>query len=270
MAEAIARRAYVDGRYGQVHYYHSGEPGNAIPLLCLHMSPYSGMVYENFVAAMGAQRFTMAVDTPGFGNSAAPGSQPEIADYAAVMGDVLDELAITEVHVMGYHTGSSIACELARQRPDQVRRLVLVSAPVWTAAEREAVAHRVRPQVLNEDGAHLRAYWQEAVHYSMPGRTLAMLGRTFPERLLNPGIIHWGHLAASRYDLADVLDTIDKPILVLNPDDDLHQQTARASGYLQSAASRIETLPDWGHGFLDVKTAEAALLVDQFLVATGQ
>jgi pimeloyl-ACP methyl ester carboxylesterase len=265
MLDSSARRAYVPGRYGQVHYYQGGQPGAATPLVCLHMSPYSGMVYENFVATMGAQRLTLAVDTPGFGNSAAPSAEPEIAGYAAAVGDVLDALDISEVHIMGYHTGSSIACELARQRPAQVQRLVLVSAPIWTVAERERVAHRVQPQVLSEDGSHLRAYWQEAVHYSMPGRTLEMLGGTFPERLLNPAIIHWGHLAASRYSLADGLGEIDKPVLVLNPDDDLHEQTARAGAYLKNPASRIEPLPGWGHGFLDVKTTEAAALVDQFL-----
>lgn len=267
MSELATRRDYVPGRYGQVHYYQGGQSSSATPLVCLHMSPYSGMVYENFVATMGSNRLTLAIDTPGFGNSAIPSAEPEIADYAAAVGDALDALDISKVHVMGYHTGSSIACELARQRPAQVQRLVLVSAPAWTAAEREKVAHRVQPQVLSEDGSHLRAYWQEAVHYSMPGRTLAMLGRTFPERLLNPAVIHWGHLAASRYSLVDSLGEIDKPVLVLNPDDDLHEQTARAGAYLNNADSRIEPLPGWGHGFLDVNTADAVALVDQFLTA---
>ena len=261
------RRAYAEARFGQIHYYMSGDSPGSIPLLCLHMSPYSGMIYERFVAAMGPHRRTLAMDTPGFGNSARPPTEPGIADYAAAAGDLLDTLAIPKAHVMGYHTGSSIACELARQRPEQVARLVLVSAPVWTPSERAKVVHRTEPQVLTEDGSHLRNYWQEAVYHSMPGRTLDMLGRTFPERLLNPGTIHWGHLAASRYALDEVLGTIDKPILVLNPEDDLRNQTDRAAAYLGHAGSKIVPLDGWGHGFLDVKTTEAVAMVDEFLKA---
>jgi len=256
--QAVVRRHYISGREGQIHYYSSPDRQAGVPLLCLHMSPHSASIYENFVAAMGARRLTIAVDTPGFGNSYIPNHEPEIADYAAAMGDVLDALEIANVNVMGYHTGSSIALELARQRPTQVQRLVLVSAPIWSAEERALVAHRTVPQVVSADGSHLQHYWQEAVSYSMPGRSLEMLGRVFPERLLNPATIHWGHRAASRYSVEAALAEVTKPILVLNPDDDLHQQTLRAETLLQHPDSRIHALPGWGHGFLDVKTTEAA------------
>jgi len=214
---------------------------------------------------MGTRRLTIAVDTPGFGNSDVPLEEPAIADYAAAMGNVLDGLEISKINVMGYHTGTSIAVELARQRPAQVERLVLVSAPIWTAAERAEVSHRTDPQPISEDGSHFQRYWQEAVSFSMAGRGLEMLARIFPERLLNPATIHWGHQAASRYALQEALPDVDKPILVLNPDDDLTQQTQRAKAFLQHPDSRIHDLPGWGHGFLDVKTAEAADLVDGFL-----
>ena len=264
----IVRRGFASSGDSQVHYYRSGERAAGVPLLCLHMSPHSAMVYENFVAAMGARRFTVAADTPGFGNSDVPAREPSIADYARAMGDLLDELDISTINVMGYHTGTSIAVELARQRHAQVQRLVLVSAPIWTPAERAAVVHRTRPQPIDEDGSHLQRYWQEAVGFSMAGRSLEMLARTFPERLLNPATIHWGHQAASRYALQDVLGAIDKPILVLNPDDDLTEQTQRAATFLRHPASRVKALPGWGHGFLDVKTAQAVDLVDAFLTAS--
>ena len=267
MTKRVVRRDFANGGGGQLHYYWCGDRQAGVPLLCLHMSPHSALIYENFVAAMGNQRLTLAVDTPGFGNSDVPLEEPAIADYAAAMGDVLDALKLTKIHVMGYHTGTSIAVELARQRPAQVQRLVLVSAPIWTAAERALVEHRTHPQPISEDGSHLQRYWQEAVSFSMPGRSLEMLGRIFPERLLNPATIHWGHQAASRYSLQTTLVEVNKPILVLNPDDDLTEQTQRAQAYLRHPDSRIHDLPGWGHGFLDVKTDAAAELVNDFLSA---
>ena len=131
------RKGYADGRFGQIHYRIS-QPALAAghpPLLCFHMSPNSGRIYETFLKHMGADRFAVAPDTPGFGDSDPPATQPAIADYAAAMGDLMDALGFATVDVMGYHTGSETCIELALQRPQQVRRLVLVSAPIFTAAQ---------------------------------------------------------------------------------------------------------------------------------------
>ena len=105
-----ARRAYVDGRYGQTDHRFSEPPERSgkRPLLLFHMSPYSSLIYENFVLEMGKDRLTIAIDTPGFGASDAPPPLPEIADYAAAMGDVMGRLDLRDVDLMGYHTGSRL------------------------------------------------------------------------------------------------------------------------------------------------------------------
>lgn len=78
------------------------------PLILFHMSPYSGVIYENLMADLGRDRVVIAVDTPGFGNSDAPLVPPTIQQYAAAMGDLLDGLKLRGVDVMGYHTGSKL------------------------------------------------------------------------------------------------------------------------------------------------------------------
>ncbi|MBX3694488.1 MAG: hypothetical protein KF790_04895 [Steroidobacteraceae bacterium] len=52
--------------------------------------------------------------------------------HVRIAGQAPHALAPGEFDVMGYHTGSKIAVELARQRPAQVRHLVLMSTPVYT------------------------------------------------------------------------------------------------------------------------------------------
>jgi pimeloyl-ACP methyl ester carboxylesterase len=137
------RRAYLDGRFGQVHYRIAQPAADAgrLPLLCFHMSPHSGRVYQNFIAAMGVGRLAVAPDTPGFGESDAPASPPGIEDYAAAMGDLIDALGFRQVDLIGYHTGSETAVALALARPSQVRRVVMISAPIFTDQELGELCH---------------------------------------------------------------------------------------------------------------------------------
>jgi pimeloyl-ACP methyl ester carboxylesterase len=127
------RRMYVDCRYGQLHlrsaFASNGGFDELTPLVCLHQSPMSSRVFEGFLRLMGNDRSAYAPDTPGFGASDAPASQPGVADYAAAIGDALDHLRLRKVDLLGYHDGSSIAAELATTRPEQVRRVVMIGTP---------------------------------------------------------------------------------------------------------------------------------------------
>ncbi len=266
MCAASVERQYVDSRFGQSHLYRAGpvQDSGRAPLMCFHMSPWAAVYYQTFLAEMGKDRLAIAVDTPGFGNSDAPPSTPQIADYAAAMGDVVDALGIETLNVLGDHTGAKVALELARQRPDQVQRLIMLSLAVWTDEE---IAHRTAegPHEIHKDGSHLVSSWVGMVEMSMEGRSLAMLGDIFYARHLHHRTAHWGHVAAAGYRAKDALAQVNKPIMILNPEDDLFTVTPRAKAYLTHPESHIRDLPGWGYGFLDVKTAEVAALTRAFL-----
>ena len=70
-------------------------------------------------------------------------------------------------------------------------------------------------------------------------------------------------MAAFDYPVAERLQQVTQPILVLNPEDDLHEQSLRAGNIMQNGS--IKELPGWGHGFLEIHTAEAAQIVRDFL-----
>jgi pimeloyl-ACP methyl ester carboxylesterase len=83
------------------------------------------------------------------------------------------------------------------------------------------------------------------------------------ERMRRFRTSNWGFRAAFNYDLSKTLPLVNQPILVLNPQDDLWDQTPKAKQYLKNG--HIHDLPGWTHGHLDAHTQEMAAIVREFL-----
>jgi pimeloyl-ACP methyl ester carboxylesterase len=262
-------KGYLEGPNGQIHFRRSLETGPADEcLICFHMSPYSSVIYERLIEVSRAQKKdVIAIDTPGFGNSDPTKLQPTINDYAATMISFIDQFKIQKVNLMGYHTGSKIALEVANQIQKKIGKIILVSAPIFNDQEiLKMKDHYLKnDKILSADGSHLLHAWNEAKYWSMDGRSDLDIANTFHARLINPKISWWGHNAAFNYDSSKAIEKVKCPILILNPGDDLHEFTPRAKDYLQHQDSKILDLKSWSHGFLDVKTEEAAEIIFSFL-----
>ena len=259
-------RRFIDGADGQVHI-HAAEPSqvSAAPLVCFHMSPNSGRIWHALIGEMSRDRVAVAPDTPGFGESDAPKTAPEIEDYARAMAGVIETLGLGQVDVMGYHTGSITCAELALQRPDLVRRVVMVSAPVFSDEELVRFRESYAPRPLNEDGSHIVERWQNMIGFYNARVPPEVLDRNFAESLRGGPVSWWGHRAAFNYPFGERLPSVTQPILVINPDDDLAEQTPRAGPLMQNG--RIHNIEDMGHGFLDIMTPEIGSLLRAFLDA---
>ncbi|MBP01599.1 MAG: hypothetical protein CMM25_02155 [Rhodospirillaceae bacterium] len=260
------KRYYVDGRFGQIHYRLARpQRSTKLPLICLHMSPYCSVIYENLIRELSSDRICIAMDTPGFGGSDAPDFSPTIGDYALALKDFIDSLDFAEVDLLGYHTGGKIALEVAINFPDLVRKVILVSAAIWPAAQREKLRALYSRSNISHDGSHIVNWWKSAINWSMRGRSLESINKVFWSRTLNPEISWWGHHAAINYSTKIALQKVLHPVLVLNPEDDLWEHTALAKALLTNPKSSVHDLPGWSHGFLDVKTEEVASIVRSFL-----
>ncbi len=262
--KAAVRRGYVDVAHGQVHVRIAGDGRtDRPPLVCLHMSPASGLVYERFAEVAGADRTVVAPDTPGFGASDPLPAYPSIGDYADVVAEVVTTMRLeTPVDLLGYHTGSFTAVELALRRPDLVRRVVAVSMPLFTPGELERFRRLYsREPIFTADGERLRDRWRWFVEFFGVGRdnTVEQAATIFYARLSGGERHWWGHRAAFGYDVVPVLERLSVPVLVLNLADDLTEQTRRAAPHLRSG--RVEERPEWTHGFLDNHTVAAATAI---------
>ena len=127
------RKMYVDCRFGQLHMHtsfpSSGGFDELTPLVCLAPPNQTGRLYRPVLRDLGRDRSVYAPDLPGAGESDMPDHAPTIADFAAACTDLLDSLRLKQVDVMAYQAGSLAAIEFALARPQQVRRVALISVP---------------------------------------------------------------------------------------------------------------------------------------------
>jgi pimeloyl-ACP methyl ester carboxylesterase len=109
--------------------------GHGEPLVLVHGIGSQRQVWSPVLDALAAERDTIAVDLPGFGESPldAPGALTP-ADHARAVARLLDELNLEAAHMAGNSLGGGVALELARM--GRARSATALS-PVgfWTARE---------------------------------------------------------------------------------------------------------------------------------------
>ncbi len=262
---AEVKRGFGVYSHGQMHYRITvpEQPGR-MPLMCLHMSPSSSRVYERLLSYLGTDRIGIAPDTPGFGESDPPPYPLEISDFAKANFGLLDQFGIADsVAVLGYHTGSLTACEMARQQPRRVRRLILISAPLFSETGLEQLKRAYAPKEVSEDGGHLTAIWRELRTWSDERQSLEDTMEHFAKHLRGGSRSAWGVQAAFDYKLQETLPLLFQPLLLLNPEDDLHENSRQAASLIRNG--RVHELPRCSHSFLDIATEEVAALIRQFL-----
>jgi len=260
-------RGYTDGPYGQIHYrIVKPSTPTAIPQLALHASPLSGIVFDNWLREIGRDRLALAPDTPGYGGSDPPPNPVGIPEFADAMIAFLDNFGIEQVDVMGYHTGSLTSVDLATRYPERIRKVILISAPIFDEniiAEYRERIYQAPPKfedMLATTAKNIRANGK-GMFQDVP--TDERFADISIERIRQYRTNNWGFRAAFSYDLRTALSKVEQPTLVLNPEDDLWELTPAAIPFLKNG--RIHDLPGWTHGHLDAHTAEMAAVVRAFL-----
>ena len=135
------RRMYIDCRYGQLHltasYPSSGGFDEASPLVFLHAEDGTGTDFNRCAALLGADRSVYAPDLPGSGGSDAPKGRMAVAGLALAIVDLLEQLRLRRVDLVGCGRGALVAFELAATRPQEVRRLIVAGSQQPTTAIRQ-------------------------------------------------------------------------------------------------------------------------------------
>ena len=259
------RRAFTDTRLGQLHY-RVAQPvspaGMATPLVLLHQTPLSGRMFSEFLPVIARDRTVYVPDTPGYGESDSPGTRPTFETYGAALADFISDIG-EPVDLLGYHTGAGLAIEIAHRYPERVRRVILVSIPLLTDAQRARFSQPPAASSIREDGSHLLDMWQSTMSVRPPGQSLEEAARLVAEKQRSLTHTEWALTALAGYPLGLRLSQLAQPTLILRPRDGLWEQTGQAAKLVPSA--QIIERSDWSYGLFDAYPEEIAELLARFL-----
>ena len=265
---SLVKRHFTDGPYGQIHFRQAGERHSAkAPVMCLHMCPKSSVEFAPIVASLGDSRLVVAPDYPGHGESAPPPANPSVTinDYARSMWAVADALKLTDFDLIGSHTGSMVAAAMAIQRPNAIRRIIMISAVVLTPDEVKAYQNMLQPIPLDVAGTRFQKLWELFMQHRGPGVTLQMAAESMAEALRGGDAYEWGHIAAFNAvpDYIKQISRLTQPITLVNTHDGLEVATRRAIPLIKNGI--IIEKSDWSFGFMTTETKAATELFQTVL-----
>jgi pimeloyl-ACP methyl ester carboxylesterase len=246
--------------------------GTGAPLVLLHALGLSRRSWDPVLPVLAARFDVIAVDLPGFGESAPrpePGEVPPAA-LAQSVADLLDDLGISAPHVVGNSIGGWVALELASRRP--VASLTLLSpAGLWR--QNPPLYDRISLRASRWLARHASGLLGRLVAYRL-GRTL-VLGQTHghPMRLsaeyARAAVTELGRCPGFDAALAGTAKRhfvatgpITAPVTVaFGSRDLLLRRGSRRLGQLPPQ-TRTEALPGCGHvPITDDPAAVAALII---------
>ena len=120
---------WLQSSVGQVHYI---DEGSGPPILFLHGNPTWSFLYRGVVIRLRKRFRCIAVDYPGFGLSAHPYQYGYTAgEHADVVTELVRELALDDLTLMGQGWGGSIGVRLALNESKRMRALVMGNTWYW-------------------------------------------------------------------------------------------------------------------------------------------
>src|SRR5215510_5370012 len=99
--------------------------GDGIPLLLVHGLMATGAMYEPVLPALANRYHIILPDLRGHGRSGALPGPYTVEQLVHDLAQLLDDLQIDAVHVLGYSQGGTVAQQFAHDYPKRVRGLVL-------------------------------------------------------------------------------------------------------------------------------------------------
>ncbi len=158
----MIRREFIQVAGHEIHYRIAG---SGPPIVLLHDSPRSSVLHLPQLEHFADEFTVIALDTPGYGNSAALPREPrpEIGDFADSLAATLAALKIERCAIYGFHTSSKIALEFAVRHPQRVALAVMdgLNLPPGGPGD-EFITRYMKPFEVSDDGSHLTTAWSRA------------------------------------------------------------------------------------------------------------
>ena len=149
--------------------------GTGTPVLLLHGVPETSSCWRDLAPQLAVGRRVLAPDLPGLGGSTFTGPY-DAQTLAAELATLIEaEVPGGRVDVVGHDWGGVLGLQLAADRPDLVRRLVVANAP-WREVPMLRAAHigffalPIAPELLFRLGGRRVVELMLSIGWKAPGR----------------------------------------------------------------------------------------------------
>ena len=247
--------------------------GDGPPLLLIEGLGFASWMWFKQLPAFAERYQVVTFDNRGVGDSDKPNEPYSIAQMADEAAAVLEQLDLGPAHILGVSMGGMVAQELALQRPELVRGLVLACTTLGgraatpmslsTMSSMLAVRQDLPPEealLLNMKYLVSEAYFERAQDE---------LRHIVTWRLANPTPREaWRRqwMAGAAHDAAGRASQIRAPTLVLHGDEDRVVPAENASATVERISNaRLQVFQGGGHLFFIEQAARFNRAVLRFL-----
>lgn len=141
----------------RLHVEESGVDDAAAFFVLVHGIGVSTRYFRPLMYGLSRHGRVISIDLPGFGTSSRPKQSLDMADFARVVGEALQQLHVSRAVLVGHSMGCEIVAELSVQQPDIAQGLILIGPTV--DPDKRSFVHYVVMLLHNTLHEPLRVTW---------------------------------------------------------------------------------------------------------------
>lgn len=242
-------------------------------MVLIHGTGANADIWGHALALIAAKHRVIAYDRRGFSRSLANPVRDWSLHYSDAI-ELIERLGAQPATLVGWSSGGPIALEVARQRPDLVKALVLLEAAMPLVATLTLSGLRLllqgkAIQLIRGDREAARWFYRWATSYRSGGNSFDLMSADLQEAELANATSAMREIEGARRGAQHLggatLRRINVPALCVLGEDGGHGWYRRTTNYLAQhlPRGRLVTIPGASHAaFLDQPEAFAAIVTE--------
>jgi len=269
----MTEQAFVQTGGGRMAYRHAGEGD---PVILIHGIPTNSGLWRNVIPILAEQFAVYAPDMIGYGASDKPTDKDlSVAAQADYLADFMDAVGIDAAHLVGHDIGGGVIQVFTVRNPERVRKIVLIDSVAYDSWPEPNIARLKEPvwdeimQRLDIAKGFRKGLEQGMVQKDrLTDEVVDLYADPFRDLEGRMAYLRAARALDNRdlLDIADQIEAIDKPVLILWGAEDIFQDVKYGRRLAEALSNaRLEVLEGAGHFVPEDKPEEIAQRIRAFL-----
>jgi pimeloyl-ACP methyl ester carboxylesterase len=197
------------------------DSGKGKPVVLLHGFLETNLIWKHFAENLSADYRVLAFDLPGFGQSPLPEKKPfTLDDIAAQVNEVLDELRLKDVFLIGHSLGGYISLAMVNARPDIFSGFCLFhSTALDDSTEKKEARSKTIDFVLRNGALAFTSSFVPPL-FADPNHTAVSHVKQIASATMQETVTHYLGAMRDRPERISLIKTYPNPILFIAGDRD--------------------------------------------------